>query len=379
MIQKHSILSGDALRLLEQLISIPSLSKQEDKTADAIEAFIQTKGLQPTRLKNNIWLCNQYFDAAKPSILLNSHHDTVAANAAYTNDPHKPFIKEERLYGLGSTDAGASLVCLLATFLFYCHHTDLPYNLVFAASAEEEISGPNGIELLFKQNNFAGLFKTEGSFAIVGEPTELQLAIAEKGLLVLDCTAIGKAGHAAREEGENAIYKAMKAIEWFRTFRFDKVSETLGAVKMTVTSVHTDNTTHNIVPASCNFVVDIRVTDQYTHEEIMEIISKHVDVEISARSTRLRSSSINIKHPVVQAGTWLGKSTYGSATSSDQALIPLPSLKCGPGFSGQSHSADEYIEIRWIPQAVDFYIAWLEKLFLSTNRQQSSIVNHPLK
>lgn len=362
MSQQNSILSGDALQLLQQLISIPSLSKQEDKTTEAIETFFKERDIQPRRLENNVWISNRFFDPAKPSVLLNSHHDTVAANTTYTNDPYQPFIKDGRLYGLGSTDAGASLVCLLAAFLFYYHQPGLSYNLIFAASAEEEISGTNGIELLFKQKEFAELFKNQGSFAIVGEPTELQLAVAEKGLLVLDCKATGKAGHAAREEGENAIYKAMKAIDWFRAYRFDKVSESLGEIKMSVTSIQTDNKAHNIVPASCEFVVDIRVTDAYTHEEIIDIISSHVDIEIKPRSTRLRSSSIHMSHPIVKAGIELGKSTYGSPTSSDQALIPLPSLKCGPGFSGQSHSADEFIELRWIPEAVDFYIAWLGKL-----------------
>jgi len=228
-----------------------------------------------------------------------------------------------------------------------------------AATAEEEISGKEGIEKLFAAEDFKKLFTHKDSFAIVGEPTQLQLAIAEKGLLVLDCKAHGKAGHAARDDGENAIYKAMKAIEWFQQFKFPLVSSTLGEVKMTVTAVETSNKAHNVIPASCSFVVDIRVTDVYTHEEIIETIKKYIDIEIQPRSTRLRPSSIPVDHVVVKAGIVLGKTTYGSPTASDQALIPLPSLKCGPGFSGQSHSADEFIEVRWIEEGINFYINWL--------------------
>ena len=365
MTESVKILSDAALQLLQSLIAIPSLSKEEAGTADCIAAFLGERKIPVTREANNIWAVNQYFDASKPSVLLNSHHDTVAPNSKYTLDPFLPQIIDSKLYGLGSTDAGASLVCLIATFLHFYNKENLPYNFVLAASAEEEISGKNGIEKLFQHNNFKNLFNHKDSFAIVGEPTELQLAIAEKGLLVLDCTAHGKAGHAARNEGENAIYKAMKAIEWFQQYGFEKVSPTLGEVKMTVTSIHTENKAHNVVPASCSFVVDIRVTDVYTHEEIIDKIQKNIEVEIVPRSTRLRSSSIDINHPVVKAGIALGKATYGSPTASDQALIPLPSLKCGPGFSGQSHSADEFVEVRWIEESVTFYIQWLEKLMKS--------------
>lgn len=354
-----SILSIDALNLLQSLIAIPSLSKEEHKTADCVIGFLEERNIKTVRLLNNVWAVNQHFDKNKPTILLNSHHDTVAANSKYTRDPFLPAIEEGKLYGLGSTDAGASLVCLIAAFIYFYEEKDLPYNIVLAASAEEEISGKDGIEKLFADPLFSGLFSHPDSFAIVGEPTELQLAVAEKGLLVLDCVAHGKAGHAAREEGENAVYKAMEVIEWFKNFRFPKKSPTLGEIKMTVTSVFTENKAHNVVPASCNFVVDIRVTDSYTHEEILETIQQHVNVEVKARSTRLRSSSIDISHPVVKAGVLLGKTTYGSPTASDQALIPLPSLKCGPGFSGQSHSADEFIEVWWIEEAVSFYTKWI--------------------
>ena len=354
-----TILLADALALLQLLIAIPSVSKDEEGTANCIDKFLKERNITTSRSANNIWAVNKYFDNSKPTILLNSHHDTVAANAKYTRDPFLPGITDGKLYGLGSTDAGASLVCLIAVFIYFYEEELLPYNLVLAASAEEEISGKDGIEKLFSENKFSGLFAHEDSFAIVGEPTELQLAVAEKGLLVLDCVAHGTAGHAAREEGENAIYKAVKAIEWFREFRFQKISPALGEIKMSVTSVFTENKAHNVVPASCSFVVDIRVTDVYTHEEIINIARQELDVDITARSTRLRSSSISVDHPVVKAGMALGKTTYGSPTASDQALIPLPSLKCGPGFSGQSHSADEFVEVRWIKEAVEFYIDWI--------------------
>ncbi|MBC7937996.1 MAG: M20/M25/M40 family metallo-hydrolase [Rhizobacter sp.] len=357
-----TILSSNAVKLLQSLIAIPSPSKDEAHTAACIEQFLQPENIITNRAANNIWAINKFYDSNKPTILLNSHHDTVAANLKYTRDPFLPSIEEGKLYGLGSTDAGASLVCLVAAFLYYYEAMALPYNIVLAATAEEEISGKNGIEKLFGDKIFSSLFTHKDSFAIVGEPTELQLAVAEKGLLVLDCIAHGKAGHAAREEGENAVYKAMTAIEWFKNFRFQKISPALGEIKMSVTSVFTENKAHNVVPASCSFVVDIRVTDVYTHEEILEIIEQHIDVEVTARSTRLRSSSIDINHRVVKAGIALGKISYGSPTASDQALIPLPSLKCGPGFSGQSHSADEFVEVRWIAEGVEFYIEWLGKL-----------------
>ncbi|RYY70087.1 MAG: M20/M25/M40 family metallo-hydrolase, partial [Chitinophagaceae bacterium] len=323
MIKDLNILSAGALQLLRSLIAIPSLSREEDKTADCIVSFLQAQNIRIARLLNNVWAVNRYYDADKPSILLNSHHDTVAPNLKYTRDPFSPDIEEGKLYGLGSTDAGASLCCLIATFVYFYEQPDLAYNIVLAVSAEEEISGANGIEKLFQKDEFRQLFSQPGSFAIVGEPTMLELAIAEKGLLVLDCVAQGKAGHAARDEGDNAIYKAMTAIRWFQQFRFDKVSPSLGEVKMTVTSINTENKAHNVVPATCSFVVDIRVTDVYTHEEILDIIRQHVEVDVTARSTRLRPSSIDVDHPIVKAGMALGKTTYGSPTASDQALINL--------------------------------------------------------
>ncbi|MEP6712472.1 MAG: M20/M25/M40 family metallo-hydrolase [Ferruginibacter sp.] len=361
--QEINILYDDAIGLLQQLIGIPSLSKEESKTADCIDFFLKERNVLAFRLLNNIWCTNKYFDAAKPSILLNSHHDTVAANSAYTNDPFNAKLEGGKLFGLGSTDAGASLVSLIAAFLYFYEEENLAYNIVFAATAEEEISGTNGIEKLFANEDFNKYFIHSNSFAIVGEPTQLQLAVAEKGLLVLDCVAHGEAGHAARDEGENAIYKAMKAIEWLKNYHFEKVSPLLGEVKMTVTSISTQNKAHNIIPAECSFVVDIRITELYSHEEIISTIKENVVAAVTPRSTRLRSSSIDINHPVVQAGISLGKETYGSPTLSDKALMPLPSLKCGPGNSNQSHSADEYVQVKDIEEAIRFYVELLETIF----------------
>jgi acetylornithine deacetylase len=357
-----TILNKEAVALLQQLITISSLSRLEDKTADCVQRFLQQKNIPVKRLLNNVWCGNNYFDATKPSILFNSHHDTVKANEAYTNDPLQPKIEDGKLFGLGSTDAGASLVSLLAAFLYFYDKQDLKYNIVFAATAEEEISGANGIEKLFSDADFSKCFSSKDSFAIVGEPTQLEPAIAEKGLLVLDCTAIGTAGHAAREEGDNAIYKAITAIDWFKNYRFEKVSDLLGEVKMTVTSIATENKAHNVIPAACSFVVDIRVTELYSHEAILKTISENVGVEIKPRSTRLKSSAISIDHPVVKAGIALGKKVYGSPTLSDKALIPLPTLKCGPGNSAQSHSANEFVALKDIEDGIGFYVELIEKV-----------------
>ncbi len=278
----QNTLFNEAISLLQELITTPSFSREEDKAAELIVAFFQQKNIPVNRSLNNVWVANKHFNESKPSILLNSHIDTVKPNSGYTNDPFTASINDDKLFGLGSTDAGASLVSLAAAFLHFYDKADLAYNIIFAASAEEEISGANGIERLFKLEAFETLLKHPGSFAIVGEPTQLQLAIAEKGLLVLDCMVSGVAGHAAREEGENAIYKALESIHWFRTHRFERKSEFLGEVKMNVTSINTENTTHNVIPAQCSFVVDIRVTDAYTHEEILDIVKKGSGAEIKA-------------------------------------------------------------------------------------------------
>jgi len=343
-----------AIGLLQQLISIPSFSKEEEKTANLLMGFFKHHGMEATRKGNNVWAKNKFFDPAKPTILLNSHHDTVKPNPAYTRDPFSADLENGKLYGLGSNDAGGALVSLIMTFFYFYNEQNLKYNLVLAATAEEEISGTNGIELIWNE-----LPKID--FAIVGEPTLTDIAVAEKGLLVLDCVARGKAGHAAREEGVNAIYESLKDIEWFRTYQFPKVSESLGKIKMSVTVIHAGQA-HNQVPAECKFTVDVRVTDAYTLEEVLDIINHHVSCEVIPRSLRLRPSGVSEDHPLVTAGTAIGKKLYGSPTTSDQALIPVPSIKMGPGDSARSHSADEFIFAHEIETGIDSYIALLEKI-----------------
>ena len=340
-----------ALALLQQLISLPSFSREEHKTADAIELFLKQKGINTNRKINNIWARNKHFDAAKPTILLNSHHDTVKPNAGYTRDPFDAAIENGKLFGLGSNDAGGCLVSLIATFLYFYDKPDLKHNLCLAATAEEEISGINGLELIIPE-----LGKLE--FGIVGEPTLMQLAIAERGLMVLDCTTHGVAGHAAREEGENAIYKALSDIEWFRNYKFPKESESFGSVKMSVTIINAGSQ-HNVVPASCVFTVDVRVTDAYRNEEVLEIIRQHVSCDVKPRSVRLKPSSIDKSHPIVQAGIKLGRTTYGSPTTSDQSLLDIPSLKIGPGDSARSHTADEFVYVDELREGIELYIKML--------------------
>ncbi|MFL9481600.1 M20 family metallo-hydrolase [Chitinophagaceae bacterium LWZ2-11] len=352
-----------ALELLKQLIATPSFSKEEDKTAQIIERYLQLKGVATHRCLNNVWAVNKHFDVTKPSVLLNSHHDTVKPNPKYTKDPFSPIIEEDRLYGLGSNDAGGCLVSLIATFLHFYEQENLKYNIIIAATAEEEISGLNGIEALLKDEDFnTKLNGKQIGFGIVGEPTQMNLAIAEKGLMVLDAVAHGKAGHAAREEGVNAVYKAMKDIDWFSTYQFPKTSEWLGAIKMSVTVINTENKAHNVVPAECNYVVDIRVTDAYTHEQLLGIIKEHITSDVKPRSMRMRSTRIEPHHPIVQAGIELGKLTYGSPTSSDKALMPFPALKCGPGDSARSHTADEFIFVEEIENGINGYIQMLERV-----------------
>ena len=344
----------NAVALLRQMIQTPSFSKEEAGTAGLLAKFLQERGVEVHRKKNNVWAFNRHYDPAKPTILLNSHHDTVKPNGAYTRDPFAATVEGDRLYGLGSNDAGASGVSLLAAFLHFYDRKDLKYNVCVAITAEEENSGHDGLECVIPE-----LGPLE--FAIVGEPTLMQLAIAERGLMVIDCTAHGKAGHAAREEGDNAIYKAMQDIEWFRTYRFPKVSDLFGAVKMSVTIISA-GTQHNVVPAECRFTVDIRVTDRYTNEEVLEIIKEHVSCEVKARSTRLRPSSIRPDHPIVQAGLALGRTTYGSPTTSDQALLDIPSLKLGVGDSARSHSADEFVHLSEIREGIELYIKMLSAI-----------------
>ncbi len=347
-------LVDDSIELLKELISIPSFSREEDKTASVIEAFLQQRDVKTHRKLNNIWAYNMFFDAAKPTILLNSHHDTVKPNSGYKRDPFSPDVEDGILYGLGSNDAGGCLVSLLATFLHFHGKENLKYNLCIALTAEEEISGQNGLELILPE---LGTLE----FAIVGEPTLMNMAIAEKGLMVLDCIAHGKAGHAAREEGDNAIYRALKDIEWFRTYEFSKKSELFGPVKMSVTIIEAGSQ-HNVVPASCKFTVDVRVTDAYRNEEVLKIIRKNVSCEVIARSTRLKPSSISKDHAIVKAGLTLGRETYGSPTTSDQALLDIPSLKMGPGDSARSHMADEFIYTIEIEEGIDLYIKILSEI-----------------
>lgn len=347
-------LSQQAVTLLQQLISIPSYSKEEDRTADLIEQVLQQHGVTVHRKLNNLWARNKHFDPAKPTILLNSHHDTVKPNSGYTRDPFDAKIEDGKLFGLGSNDAGGCLVSLIAVFLYYFEQEGLNYNFCLATTAEEEISGVNGLELIIPE-----LGKLE--FGIVGEPTLMDLAVAERGLMVLDCTAHGRAGHAAREEGENAIYKALTDIEWFRTFRFPKESEVFGPIKMSVTIINAGSQ-HNVVPASCTFTVDVRVTDAYRNEEVLEIIRQHVSCDVKPRSIRLKPSSIDKNHPFVLAGVGLGRTTYGSPTTSDQSLLDIPSIKVGPGDSARSHMADEFIYVEEIGEGIKLYIEMLSKI-----------------
>lgn len=341
-----------AIALLRRLIATPSFSREEAGTAVLLEQFFAEYHIPARRHLHNVWAVNRHFSPDKPTILLCSHHDTVRPNPGYTRDPFDPAVEAGKLYGLGSNDAGGCLVCLAAAFAALYEQPDLPFNLVFAGVAEEEISGKDGLESLLP--HLPALH-----CAIIGEPTKLDLAVAEKGLLVLDCEARGKAGHAAREEGVNAIYAALPDLEWFRTFQFPEISEWLGPVKMTVTVIETANRAHNVVPDVCRFVVDVRLTDAYTPEAVLAVIREHVHCAVAPRSTRLRATAIPLGHPLVQSGMRLGKRPYGSPTTSDKALLPVPALKCGPGDSARSHTADEYIFLEEIREGVAFYLALL--------------------
>lgn len=343
-----------AIALLKQLISCPSVSKAEEGTATIIEQFLHTNGVPAKRHLNNIWAVNRHYDSRKPSLLLNSHHDTVKPNLSYTLNPFDPIEQEGKLFGLGSNDAGGCLTALAACFLHFYERRDLAYNLVFAASAEEEISGKNGIEVLLP-------LLGNIDCALVGEPTLLQAAVAEKGLLVLDCKVSGISGHAARDEGDNALYKSLDIINWFRHYRFPKVSQTLGPVKMTVTQIEAGSQ-HNVVPDSCRFTVDIRVNDCYSLEAILELIKANVHCELTPRSMRLRSTTIASEHPLVQTAIACGCSTFGSSTLSDKALMPFPALKAGPGDSARSHTADEYIYLKEIQDGIEFYTNILNRI-----------------
>jgi acetylornithine deacetylase len=347
-------LTEEAIDLLKKLISKQSFSGEENETALLIMQWFSTHDIKFESNKHNVWAINKHFDPSKKTILLNSHHDTVKPNKGYTKDPFNPVVVDGKLFGLGSNDAGGCLVSLLAIFSYFYNREDLNYNFVIVASAEEENSGPNGLNSMLK-------VIPEIDFAIVGEPTLMQLAIAEKGLMVLNCEAKGTAGHAAHGTGDNAIYNAIEDINWFQTFEFPKVSETLGKVKMTVTQIEAGNQ-HNVIPSNCKYVVDVRVTDAYSNQEVFEIIAANVKSEVCPRSLRLNSSSIPKNHPIVQAGIKLGRTTYGSPTLSDQAVLSCPSLKLGPGESLRSHTADEFIYINEIEEGIDLYIKILEEI-----------------
>jgi len=351
---------SEAVGLLKQLIIIPSVSREEEAVADALQNFIEGVGILTYRSGNNVWCLSPGFDPKRPTLLLNSHIDTMKPVAGWKHHPHTPVVEEGRIYGLGSNDAGASVVSLLQVFRQLCLRPQT-YNIIYLASCDEEVSGKGGIESVLPM-------LPPITVAIVGEPTEMQPAVAEKGLMVLDVTAYGRAGHAAREEGDNAIYKVLDDIVWFRDYRFEKVSPLLGPVKMSVTQVNA-GTQHNVVPDRCSFVVDIRSNELYSNEELFKEITKHIRCEAKARSFRLNSSSIHLDHPLVTRAVEMGLKPFGSPTLSDQALMKFPSLKMGPGKSSRSHTADEYILIDEIEDAIKIYLELLDGLTFPTTVQ----------
>jgi acetylornithine deacetylase len=343
-------LTDDAIGLLTQLIQTPSFSREEAGTADIIAAFLTQAGIPTQRQGNNVWATSRHFDPEKPTILLNSHHDTVKPGVAWTYPPFGAVLEGDKLTGLGSNDAGASAVSLLAVFRYF-YDRPMAFNLICAITAEEEISGANGIKSILPVLGKIDL-------GIVGEPTGMNAAIAEKGLLVLDGVARGRTGHAARNEGENALYKALDDIQWLRTYQFPEISEMLGPVKMTVTQISA-GTQHNVVPDECRYVVDVRPTECYANEEILATVRAHVQAEITPRSTHLQSSGISSAHPIVRKAVAMGKTTYGSPTLSDQALMRFDTLKMGPGDSARSHAPDEYILLSEIRAGIADYVELL--------------------
>ena len=343
----------EATTLLSSLIGIPSISREEEAVANFLQNYIEESGIMTGRSGNNIWCISPNFDLNKPTILLNSHIDTVKPVSGWRKHPFTAKTEDGKIYGLGSNDAGASVVSLFQAYR-YLSATEQAYNLIFLASCEEEVSGKNGIESVLPQLPPIAL-------GIVGEPTDMHPAIAEKGLMVLDVQAHGKAGHAARNEGDNAIYKVLQDVQWFRDFQFEKASSMLGPVKMSVTQVNA-GTQHNVIPDLCTFVVDIRSNECYSNEELYQEICSHVQSEIKARSFRLNSSHISADHPVVRRAVSMGRTPFGSPTLSDQALMKFPSLKMGPGNSSRSHTADEFILISEIEEAIRMYIELLDGL-----------------
>ena len=325
--------------------------------AALVEEIWRSYGYPVRRQGNNRWVCSKHWEAGKPVLLLDAHIDTVKPSGAWESDPFSPCITGGKLIGLGSNDTGGSIVSMMAAFLQLDAHPQ-PYNLICLSSAEEENTGSGGIQSVIPALG-------EIALAIVGEPTGMHPAIAEKGLMVLDGVAKGVAGHAAREEGVNAIYKALTDVEWFRNYRFERVSELLGAVKMSVTGIEA-GTLHNVVPSECRYMVDVRVNEHYSNLEVLEVIRQHVKSEVTPRSFSLNSSSISREHPVVKRCEALGRLPYGSPTTSNQAAIPYPSLKLGPGDSARSHTANEYILLEEIEQGIDLYVEILEQTSLGS-------------
>ena len=344
----------DTIDLLKNMIRIPSFSRDEGAVADFLERWMLTEGFEARRLGNNLWMESGPADG-RPTILLNAHIDTVKPASGYTRDPFTPEIEDGCLYGLGSNDDGGSLVALLVTYSRLIQK-EQPYRLIFSATAEEEVSGKGGLDLILPE---LGLI----DFGVMGEPTGMRMAVAERGLMVLDCTAYGKSGHAARNEGVNAIYKAIEDIQWFKSHSFDRVSDFLGAVKMSVTQINA-GTQHNVVPDRCTFVVDVRPNGMYTNPELLELIKSSVSCEVKERSTRIGSSHLPMDHPAVVRGLSLGLEPFGSPTTSNQALCHFPTLKIGPGDSARSHSADEYIRLDEIADGIETYVALLDGLTL---------------
>lgn len=344
----------DTIDLLKNMIRIPSFSRDEGAVADFLERWMLTEGFAARRLGNNLWIESGPADG-RPTILLNAHIDTVKPASGYTRDPFTPEIEDGCLYGLGSNDDGGSLIALLETYSRLIQK-EQPYRLIFSATAEEEVSGKGGLDLILPE---LGLI----DFGVMGEPTGMRMAVAERGLMVLDCTAYGKSGHAARNEGVNAIYKAIEDIQWFKSHSFDRVSDFLGAVKMSVTQINA-GTQHNVVPDKCAFVVDVRPNGMYTNPELLELIKSSVSCEVKERSTRIGSSHLPMDHPAVVRGLSLGLEPFGSPTTSNQALCHFPTLKIGPGDSARSHSADEYIRLDEIADGIETYVALLDGLTL---------------
>jgi acetylornithine deacetylase len=341
----------DAIKLLKSLIETPSFSKEEHDSADLLQKFLQSKGVKINRKGNNIWASPSNYSPTLPNILLNSHHDTVKPNAGYTKDPFTALENDGKLYGLGSNDAGGCLVSLIATFIYF-YQRKLPFNLWLAATAEEEISGKHGIESIL------GALPTF-ELAIVGEPTLMQMAVAEKGLMVIDAEVKGKAGHAAREEGENALYKAIDDLAVIRQYKFKKTSPFLGESKVTATVIKAGNQ-HNVIPDRCQFTLDVRVTDAYTLGEALEELKAIVKAELKPRSMRLQSSKLPGGHLAIKVAKSLNIEIFGSPTLSDQALIPYNSIKMGPGYSARSHTPDEFIYLDEIKKGIQGYIAFLQ-------------------